>query len=813
MKKLPALVIIIFLMSACRPTPPPTPRSTLPAPEATATPIAITLVGQPLKGSQSAVYRLMENGRLRHIYDWPTYLALGYRPEEVVEVTDEQLTPYPLDLPLTRWLTGQADSGLYLLQQGQRYRAPNPETMEALGGNLLTVSYVDDDFLHSFELAPEALSPASLSTDDQAHPRPTAVVWANGHLWTANQTGLLTRWDTGLKQYQQYRLPDESTITALAGDGQNLYLGTNNGEVWRMADDGPPRQIGGSRDGWVSAIAVGPAEVWYAEINHYDRAAQRYRLGRGLVRLAADQAEVVYRLGTDDEAAHDPLRNITALVLDPATHTLWAATRFAGLVRYNLKTETWQVDNTFTSDVTDNEINDLELGPDGSLWLATRFGVGRHLHGSLENYRLAEGATERGALSLAIGADRTTWVAGDNYIAWQKPGQAWQVYSALDQPLLNEQFNFVALDEAGHPWFMGRKLKIHFDGQKWTAYDVDVRRFAEFEPGQPLPGAVSPPLDFPSPTEDYPGWLNTWPRPVADNGRGIHFLQTHWFDEIETQQQINRMQKLGMRWTLVVYANRYQLMRSAPMFKKAGIMVVWRPFIRPYEDYAHWREDVEFLRAQGIPPYFQLYNEPSLAQEWDEDHPLDREVFLQHLLPAIRQVYEAGGYVGLQFLDPAWLRVTLQRLKTEQMTGVFDRLFFVPHPYGLNHPPEYDEDINGVLGFGEFARVFEEEIGFGPIMIAGEGGWRPGEAQDARYPMIDESLHRDYHLAVFGWFRTGQLSNGAPLPDYFFAFCPWLISDPHDPAAWFDSSSGDRTLTIRAVEAMPDFERKFGGDE
>ena len=72
--------------------------------------------------------------------------------------------------------------------------------------------------------------------------------------------------------------------------------------------------------------------------------------------------------------------------------------------------------------------------------------------------------------------------------------------------------------------------------------------------------------------------------------------------------------------------------------------------------------------------------------------------------------------------------------------------------------------------------------------------------------MADESLHRDYHVAVFDWFRIGQLSNATPLPDFFFSFCPWLISDPHNPAAWFDSSSSDRTLTIQAIEAMPDFE-------
>jgi hypothetical protein len=209
----------------------------------------------------------------------------------------------------------------------------------------------------------------------------------------------------------------------------------------------------------------------------------------------------------------------------------------------------------------------------------------------------------------------------------------------------------------------------------------------------------------------------------------------------------------------------------------------------------------------------QLYNEPCLAQEWDHSQTADQETYLRNLLPAIQQVHDAGGYVGIQFLDPDWLRLTLQMMKSQGKSKVFERLFFIPHLYGLNHPPDYDEDINSVLGFREYAKIFEEEIGFVPVTIAGEGGWRPGEAQDNRYPPISEALHRDYHLAVFDWFHTGKLSNGDILPDYFFAFCPWLISDPHDPAAWFDSDSGDRTLTVEAMERTPSFERKFSWGE
>lgn len=292
----------------------------------------------------------------------------------------------------------------------------------------------------------------------------------------------------------------------------------------------------------------------------------------------------------------------------------------------------------------------------------------------------------------------------------------------------------------------------------------------------------------------------------------MHFLQTHQYDTIEAQHQINRLVQLDVKWATVIYRDHTQLKRTAPLFQAAGITAIWRPFVRPYQSYVSWAEDVAFLRQRGIAPYMQLYNEPELEQEWESVCAVNQEIYLRMLLPAVQQVYDAGGYVGLQFITPEWLRATLRAMKTAGMHYVFDRMFFIPHLHGLNHPPDYTEDIHGVLGFREFAQVFTEELGFVPVMIAGEGGWRLGEQQDNRFPAITEALHRDYHLEVFNWFRTGRLSNGEPLPDYLFAFCPWLISDPVDPAAWFDSAASNRQLTIEAVASMSALERKFSWD-
>jgi len=117
-----------------------------------------------------------------------------------------------------------------------------------------------------------------------------------------------------------------------------------------------------------------------------------------------------------------------------------------------------------------------------------------------------------------------------------------------------------------------------------------------------------------------------------------------------------------------------------------------------------------------------------------------------------------------------------------------------------------------VLGFRYFADIFQQELGFVPPMIAGEGGWKYGATDDSRFPRIEDQLHRDYHLEVFNWFKSGVLSNGDPLPDYLLAFCPWLLASKMDDSAWFDSFAGDRVLTIEAVRNMPPFIRRFSWD-
>jgi hypothetical protein len=309
--------------------------------------------------------------------------------------------------------------------------------------------------------------------------------------------------------------------------------------------------------------------------------------------------------------------------------------------------------------------------------------------------------------------------------------------------------------------------------------------------------------------EDLPPLaLPDWPRPAGDNGRGMHFLASQYYTPEEVDRQIARLKEMNVKWSLVIYGDENMLRIAAPRFRDAGIMVVWRRMLGADVTYYDWGRDIAILSEYGMPPYMQLYNEPSLSVEWDEGGP-DIDEYLPRFLQAAQDVYNAGGYVGLQFVREDWLLAALDALKQHGGERVFERMFFIPHPYGLNHPPEYDADVNAVLGFLPYAAIFEREIGFVPPMIAGEGGWAIGSEHDATYPKVTEEMHRDWYVTLFSMFQTGVMPNGDPLPDYFLAFCPWLLSDFIDDTAFYDSYAGPKTLTIEAIKAIPPFERRF----
>lgn len=327
-----------------------------------------------------------------------------------------------------------------------------------------------------------------------------------------------------------------------------------------------------------------------------------------------------------------------------------------------------------------------------------------------------------------------------------------------------------------------------------------------------LTPTVVPPPVLPLRDDLEPMELQDFPRPKDDNGLGIHFIASGYYDAAELDKQIARMKQLHLKWATVVYTDENHLEIAAQKFSEAGIYVVWRKTLKPFQKYFSWQRDIDIIKKYNLPPYMQLYNEAELPIEWDE-HPQDRDAYLLNVLSAAKDVYNAGGYPGIQLLDEDWLREFINQVYARKGEALFKRMFFIPHAYGLNHPPNYVEDENGVLAFRNFATIFFKRLGFVPPFIVGEGGWKLDAEEDNRFPKVTEELHRDYTTTVYNWFRTGTLTNGAKLPDYLFAFNMWMLAGNDEAGAWYDAFNGNRTLTIEAVSKMPVFVRKFSWDK
>ncbi|MGB9301253.1 MAG: hypothetical protein WCD51_11745, partial [Anaerolineae bacterium] len=213
--------------------------------------------------------------------------------------------------------------------------------------------------------------------------------------------------------------------------------------------------------------------------------------------------------------------------------------------------------------------------------------------------------------------------------------------------------------------------------------------------------------------------------------------------------------------------------------------------------------DAQVLAEHGIPAYIQIFNEPSDPREWERDRPRDyKEKWARLWAEKAEDVYNSGGYPGLQCLSLEEVEAAIDALGVGR--PVWQHVWFCSHNYALNHPPDWKGDVWCVQGFQFFADVFQRRLGFVPPIICAEGGWLYGASDDPRFPRVVGEIHAKYTRHVYKWFRRGKVTGGAPLPDYLFAVCPWILSGPSDEA-WYGYTT--KELTIQEVKSIPEFVR------
>ena len=280
--------------------------------------------------------------------------------------------------------------------------------------------------------------------------------------------------------------------------------------------------------------------------------------------------------------------------------------------------------------------------------------------------------------------------------------------------------------------------------------------------------------------------LDTYPRPVEDTGRGIHWVPTNKSSNETVDRFVGEAKDMKASW--VVFLNDgAQVGDNDYLVKKlteSGIEPVMRIYSSGVGSIGGDIEGmVRHYKSMGV-NYFQIFNEPNLAVENRGEKP-DVNRYLDNWIPLARRVTAAGGLPGFGALAPggdvddlAFLRDSLKGIKARGATDTLDHAWLSMHNYTGNRPVGDTSDSNGFLKFRWYDRIMRETIGRPLPVIGTEGGAYAGNQSDRRFAAMSPDQARDSMANSMAYM------NGKQEP-YLFANTIWVIANAegggHDP--------------------------------
>lgn len=280
--------------------------------------------------------------------------------------------------------------------------------------------------------------------------------------------------------------------------------------------------------------------------------------------------------------------------------------------------------------------------------------------------------------------------------------------------------------------------------------------------------------------------LSDYPRPVGDTGRGFDWVPTLHSDPAVVDRYVAKARQMGASWVVVLNdganagANDYLVQRLVANHIEP-IVRIYTPNGQPISgDISAMVQHYVGLGAH----YFVPYNEPNLPEE-NPDGQVSVDHYVDRWIPAARAIVAGGGLPGIGSLAPgaptddvSFLRATLQEVKQRGAGDLLDQGWISMHNYTFNRPVDYHADSNGFLKFRWYDEVARETLGRSLPVIGTEGGPRLGDAQDARYPAVDETRRDQIALDAFQYLPGRE--------PYFFAQTQWLLANEagggHDPS-------------------------------
>jgi hypothetical protein len=364
--------------------------------------------------------------------------------------------------------------------------------------------------------------------------------------------------------------------------------------------------------------------------------------------------------------------------------------------------------------------------------------------------------------------------------------------------------------------------------------------------------------------------LAAYPRPPADNGRGVHWAPTTQPMPPEIVDYfIPELLPMNIKWVKFLQDDRPEVTHRYLIEQLVAndiepVMRVYQPFNDPYR---HLPELVSRATDMGV-HYFELYNEPNVAGPaggWPEGESPSVGKMVDLWILAARDIHAAGGHPSLPPLagggtvdDMLFLRQFLDGVRARGQAGLLPEAWIPVHNYFLNHPLDYptdpvnvadvpltaveieardlapeqvetinlarrraklprakggfwvgntiDEDSNAFRKFEAYANIFYHRFGYHLPLISTEGGAIAGAAEDPRYPPVRVADVTDLTLAAYHAMLDGA-------PPYFLAHTPWLLANQAGghPDERFENAAWykDREGTVLpVVEALKNDPRK-----
>ena len=264
------------------------------------------------------------------------------------------------------------------------------------------------------------------------------IVIDNDYLWVGTESGV-SRYDKLTDSWNNYDKDSgliDNSVTAIAADEDSVWFGTENKGLSRYDQRNSEFvRTYTKRDrltsDQINALAVDGTSLW---LGTADSGAQRYILSVNTWR------EYTAETGSDfseSSARELPSNHITAIAADG--NVVWFGTYEHGLVRYDLRHETWRTYNEIKA-LSDNDVKDIFV-TDESVWVATRSGLNQATYlestedSTVLNWRTlskADGLADN-YITAVVEVEADLWVGTPHGLGVRHGGEdKWTFFTAKD---------------------------------------------------------------------------------------------------------------------------------------------------------------------------------------------------------------------------------------------------------------------------------------------------------------------------------------------------------------------------------------------